>query len=207
MKRIFFIGNFADPTLRSHIDDIRKYTNNIIDTQNTSDNIIKDFTDFIMLDYIYQDVVQFPETKAYIIFSGDGHFSSVATYLKMKKKKKVIFYGVSKAISYRLRSVADVCEEVPTPMQERFRYYKMIIDNLDYVYSQPSIKYVTFKTTVQAIQKKHLVDESTVTAALQELLQRRIVRKEIIHRTNAKTVAVLKVAWDLAAQNGLWEYK
>ena len=35
-----------------------------------------------MLDYIYQDVDDYPKTDTYIIFSGDGHFSSVATYLK-----------------------------------------------------------------------------------------------------------------------------
>ena len=34
IKRIFFFGDFTEPRLKSFIDEIRRVTNNVIDTQN-----------------------------------------------------------------------------------------------------------------------------------------------------------------------------
>ena len=80
VNRIYFFGDFSNGRLASTLDDIRAFTNNIIDTRSSTGVPKKDFTDFIMLDYIYQDVDLSPKSEVYIIFSGDGHFSSVASY-------------------------------------------------------------------------------------------------------------------------------
>ena len=77
---IAFFGDFSNPSLRAEIFNIRQVSNTIIETQNSSAVFEKDFTDFIMLDHIYQSAIK-PENKdidAYILFTGDGHFSSAA---------------------------------------------------------------------------------------------------------------------------------
>ena len=43
---------------------------------------IKDMTDFVLLDEIYQSIDREKRVKNYILFTGDGHFQSVARYLK-----------------------------------------------------------------------------------------------------------------------------
>ena len=54
IEEIAFFGDFSNQGLRGELDKIRNATSMIIDTQNNSEYYKKDFTDFIMLDYIYQ---------------------------------------------------------------------------------------------------------------------------------------------------------
>lgn len=206
VKRIYFFGDFTNPQLRSHIDEIRKITNYIIDTQNPSNNIKKNFTDFIMLDFIYQDIDQYPKTSTYIIFSGDGHFSSVTSYLKTKKKKTVIIYGISKATSNKLKTFADKCIELPTTEQERRIYYDMILRNMDYIAAQNKIIHATFTSTVKNICLRNQVDENKVKAALCELINMGIIVKQAISIGVSDEINVLKTNWELAVEKGLWNY-
>lgn len=206
IKHIYFFGDFTNPQLRSYIDEIRNITNNIIDTQNPSAHIKKDFTDFIMLDYIYQDIDQYPKTNTYIIFSGDGHFSSVTCYLKIKKKKTVIIYGVSKATSNKLKTFANKCVEIPTPEQERHLYYDMILRNMDYIAKQKKIIYATFTTTVETVARINEIDEYKIKAALRELLDMGIIVKETVTVDLSKQINILRTNWQLAAEKGLWDY-
>ena len=62
----------------------------VVDTADESTYRRKDMTDFVMLDAIYQSVNELPAIDTYILFTGDGHFQSVARYLKERKKKTVI---------------------------------------------------------------------------------------------------------------------
>ena len=41
---------------------------------------MKDYTDFIILDNIYQKALSSSDVNLFIIFSGDGHFSSVVAF-------------------------------------------------------------------------------------------------------------------------------
>ena len=205
VKRILFFGDFTEPRMASNIDAIRMITNNIIETQNPSPRLQKDYTDFIMLDYIYQDVDDYPHTDAYVIFSGDGHFSSVAAYLKNKKRKKVIIYGVVDATSQKLKKIADEFHLLPMEGAEKRAYYRMIMDDLDYVASQNRDVYATFKTTVQAVAEKNTVPEDKVTAALQELINIGVIRQEMVKIGFQKQIRVLRVNWDYAIEKGFWD--
>ena len=60
---------------------IRGYTNDIVETKNGGGYFKKDFTDFIMLDRIYQTAYTKKDIDTYIIFTGDGHFSSAVLFL------------------------------------------------------------------------------------------------------------------------------
>ena len=207
IKRICFFGDFSEPHLSSFIDEIRQVTNNIIETQNPSPYSKKDYTDFIMLDHIYQDVDDYPNTNTYIIFSGDGHFSSVATYLKKRKNKRVVIYGVTDATSRSLQKIADEFRLLPTKGDENWPLYKMIIDNMDYVSSQNRTVYATFKTTVKAVADKNQVSEDKVTAALRDLMDMGVIKQEMVHISFNKQIKVLRTDWKLAYEKGLWDYK
>ena len=52
LKEILFFGDFSNTGMRYEIPRIREVTNMVIETQNTSAYYKKDFTDFIMIDYI-----------------------------------------------------------------------------------------------------------------------------------------------------------
>ena len=203
IKRIFFFGDFTEPRLKSFIDEIRRVTNNVIDTQNPSTYLKKDYTDFIMLDYIYQDVDEYSKTDVYVIFSGDGHFSSVATYLKTKKKKIVLVYGVKESMSQKLRKIADECFIVPTDDQQMFEYKKMIIDNLDYLGRQPKITFPTYMNTIKIVAEKNRVHEDKITEAMKNLMDSGIITQEFVRGQIKNLIKILKVNWDLAVRNGL----
>ena len=96
VKRIFFFGDFSEGRLSSSVEEIRRITNNIIETKNPSVHPSKDFTDFILLDYIYRDVDEYPKTDVYILFSGDGHFHLLPLISKTKRRKRWLFTGFVK---------------------------------------------------------------------------------------------------------------
>lgn len=67
-------ADFSHRGIKEEIPKIRAITNTIIETQNSFAGHKKDMTDFIMLDYIYQYVSDYPETGTIILFNGDGYF-------------------------------------------------------------------------------------------------------------------------------------
>ena len=109
---IIFFGDFSNPSLRAEIPKIREITSYIIETQNASSHFEKDFTDFIMLDHIYQKAVTDESIDAFVIFSGDGHFSSVASFITNRVGKQVGVYAVKGALSSQLRNSATFAVEV-----------------------------------------------------------------------------------------------
>ena len=204
VKRLYFFGDFTEPTLRSYVDEIRAVTGSIIDTQNPSDQLEKDYTDFIMLDYIYQDVDQHPDTDTYIIFSGDGHFSSAAAYLKSKKRKYLVVYGIQKAMSNKLKAIASDCIELPTTEQTDNRYYRMILDNLYALEMKDRVSYPTFPSTVRAVARKNKESERKITLALRELIHRGIIKQVVVKPRKNLEFKALKPDWKLAEEEGVW---
>ena len=73
IEEIAIFADFSNPGLRGELEKIRNVTNMVIDTKNQSEHYKKDFTDFIMLDYIYQRAMTKKDIDTFIIFTGDGH--------------------------------------------------------------------------------------------------------------------------------------
>ena len=207
IKRIYFFGDFSESKIKSMIGEIRNITNNIIETQNPSPHIKKDYTDFIMLDYIYQDTYDYPDTDVYVILSGDGHFSSVSTYLKTKRKKKVIIYGVRNATSAQLQKIADECFLLPTDEQEKRKYYFMVIENMDYLAKSSKKKYPTFLGTVDVVSKKFNVPRERITSAIRDLLDMGVMSQELVRLDKVRRIKILKTDWQAAREKGLWDQK
>ncbi len=204
-----FFGDFTNSALQAEIGSIREITNDIIDTQNPSPNIKKDFTDFIMLDYIYRTADEDQDIDACVLFTGDGHFSSAAKYLKMKKKKKVIIYAVRGSFSNQLKAIADEAFELPVFTNEQLHDYRIIVDNFDYLRSKEKTGsrpvYPTFKRTVSTIAGHNNISIERAEKALKELIDNGIVVVTPKQFDYGKTINVLSVDWEKAVEAEIWK--
>ena len=208
IKRIYFFGDFTSPALRYEVNRIREYTNNIIDTQNPSNRSKKDHTDFIMLDYIYRDVEEKDKVGTYIIFSGDGHFTSVAAYLKNKKKKRVVIYGVENATSNRLRSVADECVLLPTQEQEEKYRKRLVLLSIHRNISKYGDKhFTTFQKTVDAVSQYNNIDKDLIKKVMNDMIQDGILVKGEVNLGKMRKLRTIEVNWQAAIEYGLWEFE
>lgn len=122
VEEIAIFADFSNTGLRGELEKIRNVTNIIIDTKNQSEHYKKDFTDFIMLDYIYQRAMTKKNIDTFIIFTGDGHFTSVVRFIINQCRKKVGIYGITGATSSQLKASASWCRELPSD-SEIFRTY------------------------------------------------------------------------------------
>ena len=75
---------------------------------------------------------------------------------------------------------------------------------MDYLDSQNRIMYPTFRTTVQNVARRNNVEERYITAALEELIHKEIIRQEIVNGGFQKQIKILKTNWDAAERDGYW---
>ncbi len=204
--RTFCFGDFSDERQRSYVDELRLMTNHIIDTQGTSDDGRKIFTEPILLDALYQDPDALPAAEVTVLFSGDGHFAPALRYLKEKKRKKIVVFGIDEAVSSRLKLEADEFVPVPGEEKKRYRYYKMIIDNMDYVSSRKDTLYATFKTTVHAVSLHNSVPVEDVADALEDLLKMGVLSQVPVRMPDGEQIRVLHTDWPLAVKKGMWDF-
>ena len=200
---MLFFADFSNPGMRAEIPRIREVTNLVIETQNTSPHYKKDFTDFIMLDYIYRTAMTAKKADTFILFTGDGHFSTAVRFLTNECKKKVVVYGVVNAMSNQLRACATECYEVPTETELFEKIYKMIIENFNYIYSHPEMKIIpTYKSIIEAVSKKYERDQSEIENALKQMIDKNYVYQELQYIDRHKKVKVMKPNWELLKRDG-----
>lgn len=208
IREIFIFADFSNPSLRAEIPKIREVTNYIIETQNASARITKDFTDFIMLDHIYQKALTTNQIDTFIILSGDGHFSSAASFLINQCGKKVGVYGVRGAISSQLKNTASWSAELPldTPAAEKNEYYDMIFGHMKYLEANNRGQQKllpTYRDTVDAVASYHQVARDKVDETMRQMIDR-----DYLYQTDEpmgfKTVKVLRVNWELSVREGVY---
>ena len=205
LQEIFIFADFSNPALRNELPKLREITNHIIETQNTSSAHKKDFTDFIMLDHIYQLAISSPSTDAFIIFSGDGHFSSVTNYLKSKLGKEVGVYAVRGGLSTQLKNTASWTVLLPETTDPNATVYKMILTSLRNLSENKQKKsYPSFKGTVTAVSRYNRIPARVVTSALRELIKKECVSQETVKLDDAE-INTLKVDWQKCKILGYWE--
>lgn len=208
MEEIAFFGDFTT-NIGQELHEIRNVTNIVIDTQNPNERYKKDYTDFLMLDYIYRKSISAPNIDTYIIFTGDGHFSSVVNFLKNYCKKTVIIYGVKEAVSNQLKKAASEYFELPKSNKGLHDYcIKCIVENMAYVSAQPSGKiYPTFLATVDVISRNKNLPPEEVKIALQKMINSGYIEKKTEKIDSKNEVKIIYPNWDLLIKDGLWQSK
>lgn len=204
VTELTYFADFSINGMKNEIGKIREVTNMIVQTQNTSSHYKKDFTDFIMLDQIYQRAFDPNSADTFIIFTGDGHFSSVIRFLVNRCGKTVGVYGVKNAFSKQLQSMASWYVEVskPLPPDPMAEYYTMILKNFKYLEGQGTKKVLSFNKTVETIAGINRVRYSKVQTALKALIKNNYVfsKKDTI---NGNSVTTLAVDWEKVDKDGL----
>ncbi len=195
---IAFFADFSNPSLQNQIENIRAVSNTIIQTQNTSGNFEKDFTDFIMLDHIYQSVLNKNSAPVYIIFTGDGHFSSVVSYLVTKCRKEVLVYAVKDACSRQLMHCAGNCRLLPDDVEPDREAAKAIVAALSYLYDKRKPHghkpRPTFGGTVDAVSRRNHLPRERVERTMHMLIKNEYLYQawDKVDQTN---IRVLRVNW------------
>ena len=198
----YFFGDFSEYSISTEAKRLEDLKTTVIHTANSSEHAKKDFTDFIMLDYIYQMAAEKDCPDIFLIFTGDGHFDSVMKYLRKKLNKKVIVYGVKRAFSGKLKSIANSYVEMPRYVQEQQFYFGLILQSLKALDKRG--KKATFWKTIRNVAEHNKVTEERVETSLQELIDRRYL-SEVETEYQGKRSKILSVDWNRLQEDGIWE--
>lgn len=203
LRDVYFFGDFSAPSLENELYRIRSYSNKIIETKNAG-YYKKDFTDFIMLDCIYQQVIQSPEVQAFVIFSGDAHFNAAAAFIKNICRKQVGLYGVRGALSGQLKNTVDWWVEVPSEAALFRTYYKMILSNIKHLEDRKDFSpKPTFHRTVQCTAEYNGVDQESIQAALKQMIALGYITQQEEYIGLHRTIPTIRVDWDAVRAAGL----
>jgi len=182
---------------------IRTFTNKIIDTYNPDAYHKKDYTDFIILDNIYQKAVTNRDIEMFIIFSGDGHFSSAAAFIRNFCNKQVGVYGVKNCISKNLSNSADWTVEVPLGSEENENIYNLIFSSLKITMNKGN-KQPTFMKTVESISAKYYVPAAKVKKCVIELIDKGYIIQTTETTKQHDSIRVIRPDWKKIKKDGVW---
>lgn len=188
IEDIYIFGDFENnKMIAQDRHKLRTLTSNIIDCSNNYESK-KDYTDFIILDRIYQTLIRNDQASQYIIFSGDGHFSNVSAFLKNFKDKTVGIYAVDGTLSSQLKNSASWIELVKpsehqtenksqeetnlkdvTTLKDKGRIYSLIIEYINENQNSPTFV-PTFTNTVSNVVSKNNADKDIAIDILKELI-------------------------------------
>ena len=201
---VYFFGDFSNPYMRAEITKIREITTGIIDTQNTSAHHKKDFTDFIMLDHIYQRSFQ-GDVDVFILFTGDGHFSSVVSYLVNKRHKDVEIFGISGAISSSLKNTATLTTAIPSQEELAIAREYMILRALKKIYETARSPRPTYQKTVEAVAAECGCDKALITRAMDALMEKGYVYQTKKYFRGGNFAKILAMNTALLKNDGVWD--
>ncbi|MBR6594413.1 MAG: NYN domain-containing protein [Clostridia bacterium] len=201
VKEVMFFADFSHRNLAEEIGRIRPYTNKIIDTRSPN-GTQKDFTDFIILDNIYQKALLADDIEAFILFSGDGHFSSVTAFLKNIYGKEVGVYAIKGCFSKQLMETSTWTVSLPDEADIYGLYYQKIFEHLKSEENKKSKNLPTFLKVVDAVSKDKKLERKKVVAALDRLIAEGVITKRSIGGRGASAKDALFVDWDMAAKHG-----
>ena len=228
LEDILVFANFSVNFIAPEREKLEKLGAKVIHTGIAQESSDKDFTDFIMLDHIYQEATR-KDIEVYVIFTGDGHFGSVVRYIRNKLNKRVIVYGVNRALSGRLKSEASSYVEMPRYEQEQQFYLDLVLNTLERLTLQK--KDPTYRRTIDTVAKSSRVARDRIKWAMDYLMEKGYVTERKI-RTRAKgnagnaaegskngagqgakdgakenaerQVKVLSVDWNAVKKDGIW---
>lgn len=211
-----FFGSFRNSLMEKDQSKIRTITSDIIDTSNVNND--KDYTDFIILDRIYQCAMRNSAVKQYMIFSGDGHFSRVSAFLKNFYDKIVGVYAVDGTLSDQLvrsaswarivspdgirdYSESSVIKIESAPWKDDLN--KFIFENLWWARSRNGL-IPTFSKTVEKVGEKYSVGRDDVSGALKKLIDRGYIGQSEKRLEGGKSVRALEPDWQKIITSGIW---
>ena len=189
---------FIDPSkseFEEEVQKIRTITNEIIDCCNYNNESKKDYLDFIMLDHIYRTIYNNPGIEQYILITGDGHFSSVVTFLKNIQNKSVGIYGVKGSLSNQLVKCSSWAMEITKEKQLESELLPKLIDTLKW-FDDNNME-VPFSYATKKAASYHYENESQLRALLSQLIRDGYVKQEEKNSNEGYPIKIIKAQWEL----------
>ncbi len=153
------------------------------------------FKDFIMLDCIYQELIQNPAVEQFIFFTGDGHFSSAATFLRNFMDKTVGVYGITNSFSRQLRDCASWAKELNAIDGDELEYQTNILKNLKSAESRGLTP--TFMKTVEFTMRTYGGDQYRYEEILRTLINQGYITSDLVtNMADRGEFKMLSVNWD-----------
>ncbi|MCL2351681.1 MAG: NYN domain-containing protein [Firmicutes bacterium] len=193
IQSIKVFGDFTKNEISQERNRIRTITSDIIDCGNETLETKKDFTDFIMLDHIYRETIQNTAVQQFILFTGDGHFSSAATFLRTFMDKIVGIYGITQTFSQQLNECATWSKFIEVVDDDIGVYTMNLIKNFQSAQSRNVI--CTFKKTVDHVQRNYGGETDKYEYALQQLISDGYVTSEVCTAFADGTFKMLVPQW------------
>lgn len=191
IEDILFFGDFNTDVMKNEVQKIRSISSNIIDCRKSANE--KEFTDFIILDHLYQKLIRQPSIKQFILFSGDGHFQSVIAFLRNFQSKIFGVYAIHGTMSTQLANAANWYVEV-IPEQNKTAV-EAIIKNLEWAKTQSGLV-PTFKKTIDVILRHRPdINEDQLTQTLRSLIDEGYILQVDTILQNGNQVRALVPEW------------
>ena len=173
---VFFFADFSHDAIKDHIVKLRNISNSIIDCSKGDKS--KEYTDFIMLDHIYQRLFRQTDIRQFVLFTGDSHFQSVVAFLRNFNEKKVGIYALEGSLSPLLAEASDWYVKVVPSNNRHEAIKKALLKNLKWVSEKP-VAVPTFSKTLTVVTKNHPeYTEQDVSAVLSNMISNGIIRQE-----------------------------
>ncbi|MEW6032228.1 MAG: NYN domain-containing protein [Bacillota bacterium] len=155
-------GDFNSEPLRREAPKLRTASIDAVSAPTSSvAGKVKSYTDFVMLDNIYQTLLDRPEIGTFLLVTGDGHFSGVVARLRVRHGKTVGVLGIEGNISGELKAAASfVAELEPLEMDMSDPVLDEIIRFI--ARSQEERRAITFGATAQCCAASLNVPEEHV---------------------------------------------
>lgn len=198
-------ADFNDKVIEPYADQLVAGSINKIQSpvEVHNDGRVKNYTDFFMLDHIYQTAHTRPDIAVYILMTGDGHFGNVAAYLKHRLQKKVIVVGYEGSISQKFAQIGcsvNYFESEPKRSLTEDQVDKLI----RFVYhGEKAQKIITASSTaryfkVPGFDDKSLLEEISHLAEegifchREEPLDGKVIRRMYLNHENSRVMKVLE---------------
>jgi len=191
--KIKVFGDFTKPEIDRERNRIRTVTSDIIDCGNEVGRLRKDFTDFILLDHVYQEVIQNAAVQQYVLFTGDGHFSSVATFLKTFMDKVVGVYGIPGTLSNQLRDCCSWSKLINIVDEEDAVYQMNLLRNFRAIEQKGLV--ATFRKTVEHVARVYNGNEYKYELILSEMIADGFVTRQAV-RLNGNEFMSISPDWE-----------
>ena len=152
---------------------------------------------------IYQKVFTNQDIDLFIVFSGDGHFSSAIAFLRNFCNKQVGVYGVKNCISKNLINNADWVEEIPLISEGNQKIYNLILSSLR-IAMDKGIKQPTFMKMVESVSTKYYLPINDVNNCLIELIDQGYIVQTTEKTKQHDTIRVIRPDWKKIKNDNLW---
>ena len=208
IKDLYVFADYSHPNLQVEIPRIREVTNMVIETKNNTSRYEKDYTDFIILDHIYQHAVSDKDVDCFIIFTGDGHFSSVVNFIRQKCGKEVGVFAVRFAASSILKSAASWFVELPEEERKPdpdMPYMDLVLAYLKDREKKKEYPAMTLPEICRYVAKYAEVEEDKLKQAANKLITLGYAKRAEKITPDSRLVSIIEPDWDKMKKDDFWD--